>query len=103
MYDNPEPGFEEPMSSRSLEQVMQEGYTVNMTQYIKDGWEIFKTNPGLFLGFWAIIFVINLGLGFIPILGSIVAMAISVPLGMGIFIVSAKIIKQQPVEFGDFF
>ncbi|MFQ5568810.1 MAG: hypothetical protein ACE5G0_03990 [Rhodothermales bacterium] len=90
-------------SRRSIDELINEGYQVHIGDYINKGVEIFKQNIGGFIGFILLVFLINLVLGFIPIIGGLASIAISGPLGVGIFIVSAKIMKEEPYEFGDFF
>ena len=86
-----------------LNAVIQRGYTVDIGGYIGRGWAIFQENIGGFIGFLIVSGLINYGLGFVPVVGSLVALVIGGPLQAGNYIVAFKLGKRQPVEFGDFF
>lgn len=85
------------------EGVVKKDYSVNRREYISKGWELFKDNAGGFIGFSALTLFINLALQFVPMLGFFVRMAIYAPLIGGFYIVAFKMIKNQKVEFADFF
>jgi uncharacterized membrane protein len=74
-----------------------------LSDYFKTGWRLFKEYPGGFMGFCLLMFVIQVVLHSIPYLGAVASAAISAPLFMGNFIVSAKLLQGQPLEFRDFF
>jgi len=76
---------------------------VKIGDYFRAGWEIFKKFPGGFIGYFLLTLVITFVLRFIPIIGPIAAFVIAVPLNAGFFVVSAKLLKNQVPEFGDFF
>jgi len=78
-------------------------YQFKMGDYINKGFDIFKKDPGIFIGFTLVYLVISIVLGIIPIVGSIATMAISVPLSAGFFIMANKIDKNESHTFGDFF
>jgi uncharacterized membrane protein len=71
--------------------------------YFKTGWGLFKQYPGGFVGFCILNLLIQGALHAIPYLGPLVLAAISAPLFMGNFIVSAKLLQGQAPEFRDFF
>ena len=72
-------------------------------EYLKTGWGLFMQYPGGFVGFCLLNLVIQAVLKIIPILGPLVSLAVTTPLLMGNFIVSAKLLQGQPPEFRDFF
>jgi len=76
---------------------------VKSGDYFRAGWEIFKKFPGGFIGYFILTLVITFVLRFIPIIGPLIAFVIAVPLNAGFFVVSAKFLKNQVPEFGDFF
>lgn len=78
-------------------------YQFKMGDYINKGFDIFKKEPGLFIGFTLLYLVISIVLSVIPFVGAIANMAISAPLGAGFFIVAHKINKNETHSFGDFF
>ena len=76
---------------------------VKSGDYFRSGWEIFKKFPAGFIGYFLITIVITFVLKFIPIIGPLATFVIAVPLNAGFFVVSAKLLKDQVPEFGDFF
>ena len=72
-------------------------------EYFKTGWELFKQYPGGFVGFCLLYFVIQVALHAIPFVGAVASLAVSTPLLMGNFLVSAKLLQGQTPEFRDFF
>jgi uncharacterized membrane protein len=71
--------------------------------YLKAGWGLFKQYPGGFAGFCFLNLVIQVVLNAIPYLGVVASVAVSTPLLMGNFIVSAKLLQREAPEFRDFF
>ena len=71
--------------------------------YFKTGWGLFKQYPGGFVGFCLLYLLIQAALHSIPYVGAVASFAVSTPLLMGNFIVSAKLLHGQTPEFRDFF
>ena len=71
--------------------------------YFRAGWEIFKKFPVGFVGYFLITLVITFLLNSIPKIGGLFTFVIAVPLNAGFFVVSAKLLKNQTSDFGDFF
>jgi uncharacterized membrane protein len=71
--------------------------------YFKTGWGLFKQYPTGFVGFCLLYLLIQAVLHSIPHVGAVAAFAVSTPLLMGNFIVSAKLLHGQAPEFRDFF
>lgn len=87
-----------------LEQLLQDQPTLDIDKAFKRGWEMFKTNPGLFIAF-ALIYFIILGAGEV-LLGdysSIISILVGVPLGFGFYLVANQISRSESIEFKDFF
>lgn len=95
--------FGKKLSVDEWEGVVKKDYTVNRSEYISRGWELFKENAGGFIGFSALTLFINIVLQFIPMLGFLVRTAIFAPLVGGFYVVAFKMIKKQKAEFADFF
>jgi hypothetical protein len=72
-------------------------------EYVKTGWGLFMQYPGGFAGFCLLCLVIQLVFRVIPILGPVASFAVTTPLLIGNFMVSAKLLQGQPPEFRDFF
>jgi uncharacterized membrane protein len=83
--------------------LLSEGYEFKYADYIKKGFDIFKKNPGNFIAFILVMFVINLGLGLIPVAGSIAALLINPCMYAGLILVARKMDRGESTEFGDFF
>jgi uncharacterized membrane protein len=71
--------------------------------YFKTGWGLFNQYPGGFVGFCLLYLLIQAALHSIPYLGKVASFAISTPLLIGNFIVSAKLLHGQTPVFRDFF
>ena len=71
--------------------------------YVKTGWGLFTQYPGGFVGFCLLYLLIQAVLHSIPYVGAVASFAVSTPLLMGNFIVSAKLLHGQTPEFRDFF
>jgi hypothetical protein len=93
--------------ARSVPDVVQTGYSVDIGKYLGEGWELFKKNIVGFIGFTLILLALAVLPGFLPErlrpLGSIASSVLSGPLGAGFYIVAFKLIKQRATTFGDFF
>lgn len=76
---------------------------VRVGDFFKIGWEIFKRYPGGFIGYFLVVTVISYLLDSVPRIGGAIAFVLAVPLNAGFFVVSAKFLKNQVVEFADFF
>ncbi len=77
--------------------------TLPLGDYLKTGWALFKQFPAGFAGFCLLNLVVQAVLHAIPYLGMAASVAVSTPLFMGNFIVSAKLLQGQAPEFRDFF
>jgi len=93
--DSPPPLLE-PSPARTQE-------SLPLGDYFKTGWGLFKQYPGGFVGFCLIYLLIQAALHSIPYVGAVASFAVSTPLLMGNFIVSAKLLHGQTPEFRDFF
>ena len=93
--DSPPPLLE-PSPARTPE-------SLPLRDYFKTGWGLFKQYPGGFVGFCLLYLLIQAALHSIPYVGAVASFAVSTPLLMGNFIVSAKLLHGQTPEFRDFF
>ncbi|MDD3608225.1 MAG: BPSS1780 family membrane protein [Halothiobacillaceae bacterium] len=67
-----------------------------------EGWHIFKANPGMLLLSLILYFILNLVLGFIPVIGSLASMLLSPALVAGLFLVAQRIAHDEEIGFGTF-
>lgn len=72
-------------------------------EYFKTGWGLFKQYPGGFVGFCLLNLLIQGLLNSLSYVGAVASIAVTSPLFMGNFIVSAKLLQGQTPEFRDFF
>ena len=93
--DSPAPVFE-PSLTRAPQ-------PLPLRNYFTAGWDLFKQYHTGFVGFCLLNLVIQVALNAIPYLGTAASVAVSTPLLMGNFIVSAKLLQGQTPEFRDFF
>lgn len=93
--------------ARSIPDVIQNGYNVDIGKYVGEGWEIFKKNIGGFVGFTVILILVSALAAILPEkarpLGNIATAVLSGPLNAGMLIVAFKLIKQRSTTFNDFF
>ncbi len=78
-------------------------FQVQPGKYLREGWELFKQNPGGFIGF-AVVFLLAQGmLGYLPRIGGLISLALTGPIYGGFFIVCAKLMQRRAPVFQDFF
>lgn len=94
-------------SQRSIDSLIQQGYSLDIGRSISRGWEILKQNMGPFIGYFVIVFLISVVLGFVfndlRVVANLITLIIGGPLNAGFFIVAFKIMKRQSTSFDDFF
>ncbi|WP_250122061.1 hypothetical protein [Chroococcidiopsis sp. CCMEE 29] len=91
------------VNRRDFEVLLQQEYTVKTGKYISRGWEMFNQNIGSFISFLFLVFLINVGLGFIPRIGEIASLVLVAPLNAGFLLFTLKIAQGQNTTFSDFF
>jgi hypothetical protein len=89
-------------NNRTIEDLMENGYETDAYRYIREGWELFKKNAGLFVAFTLVVLLINIGLSEVK-LGFIANLFISPCLIAGWYLVARKVSYNETVEFKDFF
>ncbi|KAB1065621.1 DUF2189 domain-containing protein [Salibacter halophilus] len=86
---------------------LENGYQFKFNQYLNRGWELFKSQALLHIGTLVVFFIISVIagfiLGFIPVVGNVLANILTVLLYAGYFIAADKISRGQEPEFKDFF
>jgi hypothetical protein len=87
---------------REFERIAAKEYAVRSGDWLRRGWELFKENPGWFIGFNAMAFIAIGILSGIPFAGAAIILA-SGPLWAGQYVVAFKRLRGQRTEFADFF
>jgi len=77
--------------------------SVNVQDYIVQGWEMFRANIGEFVGFTLIIFAVSAASSLFYSASSIVFSAIGAALYAGYSIAAFRLLSGQPILFNDFF
>ena len=77
--------------------------TVDIQNYIRQGWEMFKEHVGEFVGFTLIVFVATVVSSRLAFAGSLLISAVVASLTAGYSIAAFKLMSGQPFEFADFF
>ncbi|MCG8343128.1 MAG: hypothetical protein MI684_09865 [Chlorobiales bacterium] len=95
--------FGRKVDPKTFERLINEGYEVDPSKYLKGGWEIFKSRTGEFIVFTLIIFLVTGLLSRLDVFGSLVGSLVTAPLYAGFIVVVFMLFKGQQVQFGDFF
>lgn len=86
-----------------IQEKINNGYSIDISSIVGEAWRIFKLDPGKFIGFTVVVFAINVALGLIPLVGSIVSMLITPALTVGYIHVSRQLDLGHQVKFEEFF
>lgn len=90
-------------NNNKIQQAIDYGYEFKIGNYISKGFDIFKQNPGGYIGYAILFFMISLIVNMIPLLGFLIAIVITPPLSVGIAISAYKQEREGNMEFGSFF
>jgi uncharacterized membrane protein len=82
-----------------VEGLIASGYNTDAGKYISKGYNIFKKDMGMFIGYTALYLLISGAASCIPFFGSVL---LTGPLTAGFFIAARKINKNEPYDFGTF-
>ncbi|MCX8026472.1 MAG: zinc ribbon domain-containing protein [Thermodesulfovibrionales bacterium] len=83
--------------------LISEGYEVKIRDYFNQGWELFKANMGMFIGFSLVYLLIHILLNMIPFVGPLVGWVISTPLAAGYYFAAFALLNKEQIEFNIFF
>ncbi len=86
-----------------FERLIEKGYEVNIGDYLREGWEIFRSRAGEFVAYSLIVALVTVVLSG---KGGILSLAVSLvtaPLYAGYFVYVFMIFEGREVRFGDFF
>jgi uncharacterized membrane protein len=99
--------LDQPESSKgelkSPEQAIQDGYNFEIFESIGEGIELFKKDIGNFVLYTLVVLAINVGVAFIPFVGTIASLIVGPPITVGYFFVADKIRRGEPYTFNTFF
>lgn len=82
-----------------IQELIDNGYDFDIGRYISEGFDIVKKEFGLFVGFTLVLFLIYTAASFVPFASFIVG----APLLAGFYLTAHKVLKNEIIEFGDFF
>lgn len=86
-----------------IQQIIDEGYNFDFSEYISRGFSLMGRNPGGFIGFLIVSSLIGLVIGAVPIVGFLIGLVVNPALAIGYYVVADKLDRDEPTEFGDFF
>lgn len=93
--------------NEKVDELVSAGYEFNVGEYVDQGWQMFKDNAGVFIGYNLLLAlitnVISGVLSFIPFIGPIAGAIISIPFNIGFFIVLMKITREEEFSINDLF
>lgn len=95
--------FGRKVDPKTFEKLINEGYEVEPSKYLKEGWELFKSRPGEFIVFTIILAVVTAVLSKLDFIGTLASTAVTPVLYAGFIIVVFMLLRGQEVQFGDFF
>ena len=95
--------FGRKVDPKTFDKLINEGYEVDPSKYLKEGWEIFKSRAGEFIVFTVIIAAVTALFSKINFIGSLATTAVVPPLYAGFIIVIFMLFKGREVQFSDFF
>lgn len=86
-----------------VNKLINEGYEFRLEYYFSKGFDIFKKEYGLFIGFSLVAGIMAFTVSLIPIVGTFAQVIITSITNLGFFYVARKIKKRERPDFGDFF
>ena len=107
--ENESSDYRDPSSAmdQRIRELTAQGFRMNISEYLKIAWELFKKDLGSFVLFALIFVLINGTLGLLSSQiiygGSLIQMIITPPLYMGLVNVAYKLDRGEPYEFSAFF
>ena len=86
-----------------VNKLLNDGYEFKLEKYISNGFELFKKEYGLFIGFSILAGLISMVGGMIPFIGYFIQAIAAAVLNLGYFYVARKIKLGETPDFADFF
>lgn len=92
------------VNPQKMEQMLHEPVNFSIDNALKRGWEMYKTNPGLFIAFFLIIIAVSAGATyFLEDFASLVTIFISPALTAGFYLAANRVSREEVLEFSHFF
>jgi hypothetical protein len=96
--------FTNPPASRSIDDIIVQGYTLRTFEYLREGWKAFAENPVGFLGFALALTFASQAIPLLaPFVGQLLSLAIQMLMLAGIAMVMWRQLRNQRSGWGDFF
>lgn len=89
--------------SRTLEDILVNGYSFNIEEVFGLGLKLFQERLWSSVAYATLLFIVFSILGFIPFLGFLCGILLTPALQAGYFLVAHKVFNEESVEFEDFF
>ncbi|TFV93102.1 hypothetical protein E4S40_12610 [Algoriphagus kandeliae] len=92
------------VNPRKMEQMLHDPVDFSIDRALKRGWEMFKSNPGLFIAFFIIMIAVAAGATyFLEDFASLVTIFVSPALAAGFYLAANRVSREEPLEFRHFF
>ena len=75
----------------------------NAFDWLRQGWNIFVVNPGVWIAMTVVLLVVVCGLNIVPLVGTLAAQLLTPLLGAGVLLACRKAADGQSPEIGDLF
>ncbi|HIK24374.1 MAG TPA: glycerophosphoryl diester phosphodiesterase membrane domain-containing protein [Thermosynechococcus sp. M46_R2017_013] len=90
-------------SEHTPQAIASRSYQVRIGWYLTEGWQIFSTQPAAYIGFFMLVFIINVVLSNLPVAGLVVSIILTGPFSAGYYFFGFQIARNQKPEFTHFF
>lgn len=90
-------------NTKQIEEATEFGYEFRISHYFSKAFEFFKDRAGEFIGFTLVYIIISVVNSFIPVVGTLISLAITGPLSLGAMIFAHRMHTNQALEFSNFF
>ena len=92
------------INPNKLEQMLQRPVHFDIDKALRRGWELFTSNPGMFIAFFLIIIAISAGATwFLEDFAGIVSIFVTPALTAGFYLAANRVSREEPLEFNHFF
>jgi hypothetical protein len=95
--------FGQKLDPAFFDNLVAQDFMVNGRAYIRQGWEMFKSYTGEFIGFTLIVFAVSIVSSRLEAFGSLLFSSLAAPLYVGYSIAAFRILSGQTLQFSDFF